>query len=64
VYWKPVYYVLEDAFDTQLLNAQHLHHVPGRKADVADAVWTPSWSSSGWCHPAFVPPKPIRQHAT
>jgi transposase len=30
VYWKPVYYVLEDAFALLLINMQELKHVPGR----------------------------------
>lgn len=32
-YWKPVYYLLEDAFDVQLLNARHMRNVPGRKTE-------------------------------
>ena len=36
-YWKPVYYLLEDAFEVQLLNARHMRNIPGRKTDVADA---------------------------
>ena len=31
VYWKTVFYSLEDRFECWLLNAQHLHNVPGRK---------------------------------
>lgn len=38
-YWKPVYYVLEDALECWLLNARHLRNVPGRKTDVAHAAW-------------------------
>jgi len=34
VYWKPVYYVLEDVFTLLLINMQELKHVPGRKTDV------------------------------
>ena len=30
VYWKPVYYMLEDDFELWLLNARHLKNVPGR----------------------------------
>ncbi|EQD70357.1 transposase IS116/IS110/IS902 family protein, partial [mine drainage metagenome] len=30
VYWKPVYYVLEDGLECWLLNARHLRNVPGR----------------------------------
>jgi len=39
VYWKPVYYLLEDALEVWLINAEHLHNVPGRKTDVADSAW-------------------------
>ena len=31
VYWKPVYYLLEDALEVWLLNAEHLHHVPAAR---------------------------------
>jgi transposase len=34
VYWKPVYYMLEDALDCWLLNAAHVRNVPGRKTDL------------------------------
>jgi transposase len=61
VYWKPVYYILEEDFDTQLLNAQHLHHVPGRKTDVNDAAWICELVEFGLVRPSFVPPRPIRQ---
>lgn len=27
VYWKPIYYMLEDDFELWLLNAEHLKHV-------------------------------------
>ena len=39
VYWKPVYYLLEDDFELMLVNAQHVKNVPGRKTDVQDAQW-------------------------
>jgi len=39
VYWKPVFYVLEEDFECWLLNARHMHNVPGRKTDMADADW-------------------------
>ena len=38
VYWKCVYYVLEDDFELLLVNAQHIKHVPGRKTDTIDAA--------------------------
>jgi hypothetical protein len=31
VYWRAVYYLLEDEFQCRLYNAHHLRHVPGRK---------------------------------
>jgi transposase len=30
VYWKPVYYALEDRFELWLCNAHHIKNVPGR----------------------------------
>jgi transposase len=61
VYWKPVYYLLEDEFECWLLNAQHLKNVPGRKTDVADSVWICQLVEHGLVRPSFVPPRPIRE---
>jgi transposase len=61
VFWKPVYYLLEDDFECWLLNAQHLRNVPGRKTDVADAAWIAQLVEHGLVRPSFVPPKPIRE---
>ena len=61
VYWKPVYYLLEDDFEVWLLNAQHLKNVPGRKTDVADSVWICQLVEHGLVRPSFVPPRPIRE---
>jgi transposase len=61
VYWKPVYYILEDAMECWVLNAKHLRNVPGRKTDVADAVWICQLVEHGLVRPSFVPPKPIRE---
>jgi transposase len=53
VYWKPVYFLLEQRIpQVWLLNAEHLHNVPGRKTDVADSAWTLNCSSTGWSRPA------------
>ena len=60
VYWKPVYYVLEDEFECWLLNARHLKAVPGRKTDVADSAWIAQLVEHGLVRPSFVPPKEIR----
>lgn len=60
-YWKPVYYLLEDGFDCQLLNAHHIRNVPGRKTDVTDAGWIAQLVEHGLVRPSFVPPPPIRR---
>ena len=61
VYWKPVFYALEDRFECWLLNAQHLHNVPGRKTDVADSAWICQMVEHGLVRPSFVPPPAIRR---
>jgi transposase len=61
VFWKPVYYLLEDAVECWLLNARHLRSVPGRKTDVADAAWIAQLVEHGLVRPSFVPPKEIRE---
>lgn len=61
VYWKPVYYLLEDAVECWVINAQHMRNVPGRKTDVADAVWIAQLVEHGLVRPSFVPPPPIRE---
>ncbi|HZN75259.1 MAG TPA: transposase, partial [Micromonosporaceae bacterium] len=60
VYWKPVFAVLEPRVECWLLNAQHMHNVPGRKTDVADSVWIAQLIEHGLVRPSFIPPKPVR----
>lgn len=60
-YWKPVYYLLEDALECWLLNASHLKAVPGRKTDVKDSEWIAQLVEHGLVRPSFVPPPPIRE---
>ena len=62
VYWKPVFYLLEERFpQVWLLNATHLKNVPGRKTDVADSAWIAQLVEHGLVRPSFVPPPQIRQ---
>src|SRR5881397_3416964 len=61
IYWRAVYYLLEDDFTCWLLNAQHLRNVPGRKTDVADSAWICQLLEHGLVRPSFVPPRPIRE---
>lgn len=61
-FWKPVWYVLEDAgFDLLLVNARHVKQVPGRKTDVNDACWLARLLEAGLLRGSFVPPPVIRQ---
>jgi transposase len=61
VFWKPVWYVLEDEFELLLVNARHVKQVPGRKTDVSDAEWLCRLLEAGLLRASLVPPKPIRQ---
>lgn len=63
VYWKPVWHVLESEPGWQLLlaNAQHVKNVPGRKTDVADAIWLAQLLECGLLRGSFVPPRAIQQ---
>ena len=60
VYWKTVFEALEPRFECWLLNAHHLHNVPGRKTDVADSEWICQLVEHGLVRPSFVPPREIR----
>lgn len=61
-YWKPFYYLLEDAgFEVMLVNARHVKNLPGRKTDVADATWLAQLGAHGLVRGSFVPPQPVRQ---
>lgn len=61
VYWKPVYYMLEDSFQLLLVNAAHMKNVPGRKTDVKDCAWLAQLLEHGLLRASFVPPPPIRE---
>jgi len=60
VYWKPVWHVLEEAFELVLANAQHIRNVPGRKTDVSDAAWIADLLAHGLIRSSFVPPASIQ----
>jgi transposase len=68
VYWKPVWHVLEAAtgpdatsLELMLVNAHAVRNMPGRKTDVADAVWLAQLCECGLLRPSFVPPPVIAQ---
>jgi transposase len=61
VYWKPVWHLLEGAFDLVLANAAQVKNVPGRKTDVNDATWISDLLAHGLIRASFVPPTCSRQ---
>jgi transposase len=61
-YWKPFYYLLEDAgFAVMLVNARQVKNLPGRKSDVSDAVWLAQLGAHGLVRGSCVPPATIRE---
>jgi transposase len=61
VYWKPVFYLLEEPFTCLLVNPAHIKQVPGRKTDVKDCAWIAHLLGHGLLRGSFVPPAPIRE---
>jgi hypothetical protein len=54
VYWKPIYYMLEDDFELWLLNARHLKGTsPVGRPTSRTPSGSASWWSTGWCVPAL-----------
>ena len=59
-YWRPFYYLLDDALNMTLVNASRVRNVPGRKTDVSDAAWLADLGAHGLVTASLVPPPPIR----
>src|SRR3712207_1356444 len=59
-FWKPLYNLLEGTFVILVVNAQHMHNVPGRKTDVKDAEWIADLLAHGLLRGSFIPPEPQR----
>ena len=59
-YWKPIYNLLEGEFEVWLVNAKHVHNVPGRKTDISDAEWLADLLRHGLLRASFIPPQPQR----
>jgi len=60
---RPHWHVLEAAtgLELMLVNAHAVRNMPGRKTDVADAVWLAQLCECGLLRPSFVPPPVIAQ---
>ena len=60
VYWIPLFQILEArGIDVHLVNAQHVHHVPGRKTDVLDCQWIQYLHSVGLLSASFRPEQAV-----
>jgi hypothetical protein len=62
-YWRPPFYLLEaHGFQTWLVNAKDVKHLPGRpKTDRLDVVWLCKVAERQMLRPSFVPPVPMRR---
>jgi transposase len=61
-HWRAPFYLPEDRFQTWLVNAHDVKHLPGRpKTDRLDAVWLCKVAERQMLRPCFVPPPQIRQ---
>jgi transposase len=63
VFWKPIYNVLEQRSELELLvvNAHHLKTVPGRKTDVKDAEWIATLLRHGLVRASLIPDRHQRE---
>jgi len=61
VYWKPIYHVLEGHYELLVVNAAHMHAVPGRKTDVRDAEWIADLLQHGLLRASFIPSRAQRE---
>jgi transposase len=60
VYWVPLFQILEArGIEVHLVNAQHVHHVPGRKSDVLDCQWLQYLHSVGLLRASFRPEQAV-----
>jgi len=60
VYWIPLFQILEArGIEVCLVNAQHVHHVPGRKSDVVDCQWLQYLHSVGLLKASFRPEQDV-----
>lgn len=61
VYWLPVFEALEAAgLEVYMVNGAHVKQLPGRKSDIADAVWLRTLHQYGLLKAGFVPEASIR----
>lgn len=61
-YWKPLYNIFElSDLDAIVVNAQHMHNLPGRKTDVKDAEWIVDLLQHGLLKASYIPDREQRE---
>lgn len=62
-YWRPIYNVLEEATDMEIIlaNSQQVKGLRGHKTDPEDAHWLAHLLRHDMIRPSYIPPRPIRQ---
>ena len=61
IYWIAPHEILEAAgIEVYLVNARHVHNVPGRKTDVQDCQWLQYLHSVGLLRASYIPAPDIR----
>ena len=61
IYWKSPYAALEKVgIQAQVVNAQQVKKVPGRKTDTSDAEWLAMLARAGLLRGSFIPPERLR----
>ena len=61
IYWKSPYAALEKVgLQAQVVNAQQVKKVPGRKTDTSDAEWLAMLARAGLLRGSFIPPEQLR----
>jgi transposase len=61
VYWKPVFNILEEAFEVVLANSQEVKNRRGHKTDWKDSQWLAHLLRHGMIRASFIPPRAIRE---
>ena len=65
VYWQPIYDRIEEKcpgiLSLMVVNAHHMHNVPGRKTDVKDAEWIAELMQHGLLTNSFIPRKEVNK---
>lgn len=63
VFWKPIVNILEqnENLQIQIINAQHVKNVPGRKTDIQDAAWIARLCLFGLVNGSNIPPRENRE---